>query len=55
MDLNAVEKVNGKAHATIAYGIIFAVFVLYALSLLRRERSVEKDALKLGQLLDQKK
>ena len=55
VDLNTVEKVNGKSLATVAYGIIFVVFVLYAASLLRRERSVEQDTLKLRQLLDQKK
>ena len=55
VDLNTVETVDGKALTVIAYGIIFGVFILYALSILRRERAVEKNARRLREHLHQRK
>lgn len=52
LDLNKVEKVNGKSHAIVAYCIIFGVFILYAISLLKREKTVEKEARKLERQLE---
>ena len=53
VDLSRVEKMNGKVLTTIAYSIIFFVFVLYGLSLLRREQTVEKNTRKLERHLKQ--
>jgi hypothetical protein len=51
VDLNAVEKINGKSLMLIAYAIIFGVFVFYTGSLLKREKAVKKEAQQLEKQL----
>jgi hypothetical protein len=51
IDLNKVEKIDGKSLTILAYGIIFGVFVLFAASLLKREKTVEKEARELERQL----
>jgi hypothetical protein len=48
VDTNSLQTISGKSLATKAYGIILTIFLLYILSIVKREHAVKRATKDLG-------